>query len=435
MQLDGFRGGWHLPAMVSKVFLAVSCLMAVLLSLGYLLQHFVSRLGLSYFGGLLFVGFVVIRLGTRTLFRRRYRRGEVSRVVIAGSGRVARELATKIARHPEMLCRVVGFLWPDDLTTEQGDFGQVGSRPTSSLSTLGIVELLQTQRADELILALQRPAWSEVLNLAGLCRERGINVSLIPQPYELYLSKPTLIDLDGLPVLQLREPFASALSLYAKRTMDLGLGLLLAAASLPVVLASALLLRGRGRRAFERVPRCGHYGKAFHMLRLNVPRGVQGGPLFERVLERLSLTELPQLWNVVRGDMSLVGPRPESPERVKHYSEWQQERLSVKPGMTGLAQVHGLREQNSSEEKTRFDLQYRLNPSPLTDISLLLQTVWTLALRILRYPQLLAEQSPTPTANRPPEVPTAKIEFGETVHTLIEKEVVSSAHRAQPSAN
>jgi len=117
------------------------------------------------------------------------------------------------------------------------------------------------------------------------------------------------------------------------------------------------------------------------MLRLNVDRIPPNGSRFERILSQLSLTELPQLWNVLRGDMSLVGPRPESRDRVCRYSDWQEQRLTVKPGMTGLAQVQGLREQHASEEKTRFDLQYLLNASLWTDLSLLLQTVWTLATR------------------------------------------------------
>jgi lipopolysaccharide/colanic/teichoic acid biosynthesis glycosyltransferase len=119
----------------------------------------------------------------------------------------------------------------------------------------------------------------------------------------------------------------------------------------------------------------------FSMLRLNVDRVASNGSRFEAVLHEFSLTELPQLWNVLRGDMSLVGPRPESRDRVCRYSEWQRQRLTVKPGMTGLAQVQGLREQHSSEEKTRFDLQYLLNCSLWIDLSLLLQTVWTLATR------------------------------------------------------
>lgn len=143
------------------------------------------------------------------------------------------------------------------------------------------------------------------------------------------------------------------------------------------------------------------------MLRLNVDRGSQAESWWEKPFQVLSLTELPQLWNVLRGEMSLVGPRPESPDRVCHYSEWQQQRLTVKPGMTGLAQVHGLREQHSSEAKTRYDLQYVLKSSPWTDLSLLLQTVWTLATR---------------PVNRPISKPSVDSEF--------RPEMVSDAHRS-----
>jgi len=84
---------------------------------------------------------------------------------------------------------------------------------------------------------------------------------------------------------------------------------------------------------------------------------------------------------VLSGQMSLVGPRPESVERVRDYSEWQRQRLKIKPGMTGLAQVNGLREQHSSEEKTRYDLRYMVRWTPIIDLVLLLETVWTLAAR------------------------------------------------------
>jgi lipopolysaccharide/colanic/teichoic acid biosynthesis glycosyltransferase len=101
----------------------------------------------------------------------------------------------------------------------------------------------------------------------------------------------------------------------------------------------------------------------------------------ERILAQFSFTELPQLWNVMRGEMTLVGPRPESPDRARHYSDWQRQRLSVTPGLTGLAQVLGLRDQHASEEKARFDLQYIYHWSPFLDLSLVLQTCWTLAIR------------------------------------------------------
>ncbi len=433
MHLDGFRGGWHFPAVVSQVFLAVICLMAALLAGGYLEQRLVSRLALSYFGALLFAGFISVRYTARMVLRARYKRGDFSRVVIAGSGPIARELAIKIGRHPEMLCKVVGFLCPQDQSFESSCFAQAGANPTASFSLLGIVEMLGVQKVDELVLAMPSPAWPELLNLAGRCREQGINVSLVPQPYELYLSKPIFMDLDGLPVLQLRSPLISAPLAYSKRIMDAAFAVVLGVSTLPAVLAAAAVLRRTKGRAFQRHKRCGQHGAIFEMFRLNIDRGVTGAPLFERVLERLSITELPQLWNVILGDMSLVGPRPESPDRVMRYSEWQQERLSVKPGMTGLAQVHGLREQNSSEEKTRFDLQYRLNPSLLADFSILLQTVWTLVFRVLHYSRLIERQGAELPILRESEI----VEESEAEGALsaVMEEVFANAHRSESSAD
>jgi hypothetical protein len=160
------------------------------------------------------------------------------------------------------------------------------------------------------------------------------------------------------------------------------------------------------------------------MIRLNIDRHSGAAGLFERLLIKLSITELPQLWNVLRGEMSLVGPRPESPERVKRYSEWQKQRLSVKPGMTGLAQVHGLREQHSSEEKTRFDLQYLLDRSFLADVSLLFQTAWTLAMRVIRFSRLV-----TPVQ----DILVARLVT--QPNSELTKESPSGAYRAQSSSD
>src|SRR5262249_43776513 len=157
-------------------------------------------------------------------------------------------------------------------------------------------------------------------------------------------------------------------------------GLVLGACALPIILPPALVLRLKKKRAFCWDVRSGLQGKSFSMPRLNVVRR-RASTRFEQLLEDLGITELPQLWSVLRGQMSLVGPRPESPDRAKRYTDWQQRRLSVKPGITGLAQVNGLRDANSSEDKARFDLQYLLYPSLIADMSLLLQTVWTLIKR------------------------------------------------------
>src|SRR5262249_30125667 len=161
-----------------------------------------------------------------------------------------------------------------------------------------------------------------------------------------------------------------------------------------------VVLRWIKGKAFRWETRYGFQGKPFAMLRLNVDRIACNGSRFEAALREFSLTELPQLWNVLRGNMSLVGPRPESRDRVFRYSEWERQRLTVKPGMTGLAQVQGLREQHSSEEKTRLDLQYLLSCSLWTDLSLLLQTVWTLATRSVGRRDSIADLEWTEAADK-----------------------------------
>ncbi len=400
LSLDGFRAGWRLSAVVSQILLGVGGLMLILLSSAYLVRRYVSRLALVEFCLLLFVGFVFIRVVAYLLLRARSRNGFARRIVIVGRGRLVRELARKIQRHPEMLCTVVGFLAPDDGTSDSsGSVTGMGS--ASRASALGVVDMLSAQQINEVILVVDECASPDLLNLTALCRDRGIKVSLVPQFYELYLSRSHLTDLGGLPILQSGRLGLTVPALIGKRVLDLVLGTVLAVASLPVLLPLALVLHFVKGKAFRWETRCGLQGKPFEILRLNIDRLPSNSSWFEAVLRKFSLTELPQLWNVLRGDMSLVGPRPEARDRVYRYSDWQQQRLTVKPGMTGLAQVQGLREQHSSEDKTRFDLQYLLNCSLWNDLSLLLQTIWTLATRSTDRGDIIAEIPPVGTTARP----------------------------------
>ncbi len=384
LKLDGFRSGWRLSAIVSQLLPAVVILMVVLLMGGYLVRHYLSRLTLAYFGGLLFLGFVLIRLLARLFFRSRYTLGAVRRVVVVGSGSLAKEMAAKIESHPETLYEVVGFLSPAETAADMP--GSSTSTDLAVVQTLGIVEVLQANNVDELILAMPQTGRPEIVELTARCRRNGIAVSLVPQPYELYLSKPELIDLGGLPLLQLKSVDSVDPNPAWKRGMDLALATFLLPFSLFPMLLAAITLKLRKGRAFCREVRCGLHGKSFHIYRLNSPRNASDLPRSERIMQQLSLTELPQLLNVLRGEMSLVGPRPEGLDRANYYTDWHRQRLSVKPGMTGLAQVHGLRDQNSSEDKTRYDLQYILHRSLFQDISLLLQTLWTLMGRLLKLP-------------------------------------------------
>ena len=414
LRLDGFRGGWRVAAVLSQLFPAVLGLMATVFAGGYLARIYISRLTLGYFGILLFIGFVLIRFTLRWFLGSRYRVGSVRRIVVVGDGPLAQEMAVTIDRHPEWLCQIVGFLCPAENALNPSAPESGADRV--SLQTVGIADLLQSHRVDEIILTVPEPGHPEILDLAAMCRTAGLAVSLVPQPYTLYLSKPELVDLDGLPLLQWEGGAAAQANPRWKRGLDLALTTCLLPLAVAAIAPAALVLKLRKGKGFRRELRCRQGGKTFWMYRLNSDRHATELPTHEFLMQRSSLTELPQLFNVLRGEMSLVGPRPEGPERTRHYSDWNQQRLSVKPGMTGLAQVHGLRDQNSSEDKTRYDLQYILYRSPFQDISLLLQTVWTITLRLQGQacaPQVAMERRGTP----------------------VFEESLSSAHSSQSSSN
>lgn len=380
MGLDGFRGGWHLPAILSKVIVAVSLLMVAVPAFAFLTQHNYSRLVLLYFAFLLCIGLVGLRCLARLLVTSYLRNASENRCVILGKGPVARELAAKIASHPELPFHVVGFLFPGDSEPFNGFTSSLGP-PVASITTLQTLELFAQEKIQKVIILTSQADGAEGRKLIAECRKAGIQVYLIPQWYDLYVSKAELVEIDGLPLLSLEERNRRVINFALKRAMDVTLSAAILVLVSPLLLFAAFFVYSTKGKAFRTELRCGKDGIPFQMYRLNVDRHVANPKLYEWLFVRWSLTELPQLWNVLRGDMSLVGPRPESAERLNYYSEWQRQRLKVRGGVTGLAQVYGLREQHPSEDKARFDLQYIFNWSPFLDLSLILQTVWTLVFR------------------------------------------------------
>jgi lipopolysaccharide/colanic/teichoic acid biosynthesis glycosyltransferase len=351
-----------------------------------------SRLVLVYYATLFSALVLLIRLVAHSALEARRRTGETRRVVIVGEGRVACELRRRIERHPELLYEVVGLLNPSTQRSN-GREGQPGNG-SSELSSLEALKLLKEKAVSELIVCLEQPPVPELQNFLVCCREQQIRVSLLPQPYELYSSRAKLLEIDGVPLISLEPPANREFASTLKRGVDLALATMLLIPAVPITLVVGGVFWCQGRRFLRRELRCGRHGEPFWMYRLDVERHAHDTPAFQRFLSRLSISELPQLLNVLLGQMSLVGPRPEPPERVRDYSEWQRQRLRIRPGMTGLAQVNGLREQHSSEEKTHYDLQYMLNWTPMVDLVLLLQTLWTLAARLGRKDEILAARRP-----------------------------------------
>ncbi len=231
----------------------------------------------------------------------------------------------------------------------------------------------------------------EFLDLVGGIQQAGITVKFIPDFYEVYSIRMEIEEIEGIPVVQLKKLPLSPWENFAKRCLDVGGSALGLALTSPLILVIVSILRfSKKRPIFTKDRRIGRRGEPFLMCRFSVEEEGDSHPLFSRFfrfLDRYSLADVPQLWNVLRGHMRLVGPRPENPKRVARYSNWNQRRLLVLPGITGMAQINGLRGFSSSDEKTSYDMAYMEKQSFLVDLLILLQTPLAILKRSLKPPR------------------------------------------------
>ena len=235
-----------------------------------------------------------------------------------------------------------------------------------------------------------------------LCEEMGVKTRLVLDFFPHVLARVELEELQGTPLLTFSTTPTDDFALLIKRGVDVGLSILVVVVSAVPVLLAALLIKltSRGPVLFRQT-RCGLNGRPFTLLKLRtMVHGAEErlpevkhlnsheGPVFKavndprvtrfgRLVRRFSLDELPQLWNVLRGEMSLVGPRPPLPEEVARYERWQRRRLSMKPGVTGLWQVSGRNDIPGFEEWMALDLAYIDNWSLALDAKILLRTIPT----------------------------------------------------------
>ena len=306
------------------------------------------------------------------------------RVLIVGTGVPAIRLLQKLQDHPEDGYRIVGFLVRDD---EEEASKHVGGHPV-----LGNVEALRSvaieHAIDEILVAEPSLGHTRMLSLVLACEDLGITFRVVTNLFEV-LTAGTQLDLvDDLPLVRLGRERVHAGYEPLKRVFDVvgaAVGLVLTA---PVLAWAAWRLRREGMASpwfvHERV---GRNGERFRLWKLRTlvddaepyalaPRdpGDQRVTPLGRWLRATSIDELPQLWNVLRGEMSLVGPRPEMPFVVEEYDEWQARRLTVKPGITGLWQILG-RKDLPMHENLQYDFYYIRNRSLALDASILLRTV------------------------------------------------------------
>jgi exopolysaccharide biosynthesis polyprenyl glycosylphosphotransferase len=368
---------------------------AILALLVYGLRlDFVSRWLLVVFAAVNFAFLATEKVALRLMSRWVRARGYNFRtVLLVGTGHKAAQLADFLEAHPHWGYRVIGYLDDDN-------GGEIRRARWPSLGRITDLEgVLLREVVDEVVFVIEKGklgAYEEALMVA---ERHGVRAHVSLDIFPHVLARPVLEELDGIPLLSFTTTPSNPTQLVIKRTIDLGVSLALFLLTLPLQILAALAIKVTSSGpVFFRQVRCGLNGRHFTLLKFRtMTTGAESrlteishlnemsGPVFKatkdprltpagRILRRLSIDELPQLWNVIRGDMSLVGPRPPLPEEVSRYEPWQHRRLSMSPGLTCLWQVSG-RNEVDFDRWMALDLKYIDTWSPMLDLKILLKTV------------------------------------------------------------
>jgi exopolysaccharide biosynthesis polyprenyl glycosylphosphotransferase len=318
----------------------------------------------------------------------------VQRAIIVGVGEIGRTVMRTIVARPGLGYHIVGFVDdnPDKGNSNIGRFEGLGAIDK-------LPQIIEERDVDEVFITLPWMYHRKIMAVVRTCERRNVSAHIVPDLFQMSLSRVDVADLGGVPLVGVRELGFGQRVRAVKRAFDVaGSALLLTlAAPLLGVIAVAIRLDSPGPALFRQT-RVGANGKTFEMYKFrSMYEGAEelleeirdlnevDGPTFKmkddprvtrvgRFLRRASLDELPQLWNVFRGDMSMVGPRPPLPYEVDQYHEWHKKRLEVPPGATGLWQVSG-RSLVSFDEQCLLDIYYIENWSLWLDLRIVMQTI------------------------------------------------------------
>ena len=336
----------------------------------------------------------MVTVATRTAIRFGFMRWRASGfnqrfVLVIGEGPRAQEFAAKLEDHRELGLSIRGFVDDEEWSLPRG---------WRHLGALDAIErLLHEVVIDEVAVCLPISQWDKMNAIAHLCEEEGKIVRVPVDVLDRAFAAGRLEELDGTPVYSMVSGPDRVVSLVFKRALDLAASIAGLVLLSPVFLSIALMIRVRdGRPVLFRQVRVGLHGRQFEVLKFRTmvadaeerysdvvgqsdprafkltddPRITSTG----RFLRRSSLDELPQLLNVLRGEMSLVGPRPAPPREVAGYDLWHRRRLSMKPGITGLWQVSA-RRSDDFDDRAQLDLSYIDRWSLWLDMKILARTI------------------------------------------------------------
>jgi len=354
-------------------------------------EHFKSYF---LFYGSLFFGVVYITtlryLHTLVTGRLLAKAGYRRRALLVGSGKHIEAVAHALAGRSHTPVDLVGYI-------------SLKPRPQNGLRSLGqlseLTEVLARERVQEVIIADPDFPQEQAVELVDQCHQRGVNVHIAPSTMEILFKRAEFVPGESVPLFTLRPPVFEGIDYAIKRTFDLALSIVMLVALSPVLLAiaAAVKLSSRGPLIY-RSTRPGMAGRPFGCFKFRTMRehadqvqadleslNEASGALFKirqdprltpvgRFLRRFSLDELPQLVNVIRGEMSLVGPRPLPMRDFERLEEWHKKRYLVLPGITGLWQVSG-RSELDFDDLVRLDFLYLERWSVFLDLTIMLKTI------------------------------------------------------------
>ncbi len=365
----------------------------VLAGLMYFFERQVSRWLFFYYGLFQATLMITSRLSARGLCRIGHIPLTVRRrIAIVGMGTVGQAVAEHLQQMDQSAYHVLGFIdVADGLEAAPGNLPVLGTLDRAAA-------IVRAWKVDELVITLPVQARDQLAQLMQHIYDSAVQVAVIPDYFDLAYLYARSDELADIPIIRLKEPALTMRQRTFKRAFDVLLGSVFIVIAAPVLLISALAIwRDSAGPIFYRQRRVGEGGQEFSMFKLRTmvedadrhearlihlrgdsvqfnkraddPRITRVG----KVLRRWSIDELPQLVNVLKGDMSLIGPRPELPTLVARYSTWQRKRFAVPQGITGWWQVNG--RPQDVELKVEYDLYYVRNYSVWLDLWILLKTI------------------------------------------------------------
>ncbi|NQT25679.1 sugar transferase [candidate division KSB1 bacterium] len=314
------------------------------------------------------------------------------RIVIFGAGNTGKRLVKAIEKHPKLGYYSIGFF--DDRKSSES---VVMANP---LPVMGgkdeFLDFLKKRKheIDEVLIAMPSASTQEVMHLMKMCDDYKLPYKFVPGFNELALHRLNQEQLDGIPLFSSKELYIPLWDRILKRGLDVVVSISILIITAPILgIISLLLKKGSEGSVLFKQKRVGLNGQEFKMYKfrtmyVDTPRYAEHpqekeDPRITRIgryLRRTSLDEMPQFWNVLKGEMSVVGPRPEMPFIVEKYNDMHRERLKVKPGITGIWQISGDRSL-PIHENMDHDLYYIEHQSLLLDIVIVFQTIYFALIR------------------------------------------------------